>query len=293
MATNMIGSIAEFNSENEKITAYLEQVQLFFEASGISDEKRVAVLLTVIGSTTYALLSNLVAPSKPKEKSFTELLEVLRRQFDSKPLVIAERFHFHRRDQAPGESISNYLAELRRLAAHCDFGEYLEQALRDRLVCGIRHENTQKGLLSEADLTLEKATELARSIEATEMQTSQLKGTNNTTVMKITQRARSSRAPATSDQLEKCSHCGGGNHKAKDCRHKNSKCFKCLKMGHLSRVCRSTKASNTGNPSTTHHTKRPHNSKRTVKVLFSSCLGNPQIHLQWNCVSKGNHSSLK
>ena len=71
MATNTIGSIAEFNSENEKITAYLERVQLFFEANGISDEKRVAVLLTVIGSTTYALLSNLVAPSKPKEKSFT------------------------------------------------------------------------------------------------------------------------------------------------------------------------------------------------------------------------------
>ena len=110
-------------------------------------------------------------------------------------------------------------------------------------------------MLSEADLTLKRATELARSIEATETQTSQLKGTNNTTVMKITQRARSSRAPAALDQQEKCSRCGGGNHKAKDCRHKNSKCFKCLKMGHLSRVCRSTKASNTGNPSTTHHTK--------------------------------------
>ena len=69
MATNTKGSIAEFNSENEKITAYLERVLLFFEANGISEEKRVAVLLTVIGSTTYAQLSNLVVPSKPKEKN--------------------------------------------------------------------------------------------------------------------------------------------------------------------------------------------------------------------------------
>ena len=56
MVTNMIGSIAEFNLENEKITAYLEQVQLYFEANGISEEKQVAVLLTMIGSTTYIRL---------------------------------------------------------------------------------------------------------------------------------------------------------------------------------------------------------------------------------------------
>ena len=74
---------------------------------------------------------------------FTQLAEVLRSHFDHKPLVMAERFHFHKWDQAPGKSISNYVAELRRLATHCEFGGYLEQALRDRLVCGIRHENTQ------------------------------------------------------------------------------------------------------------------------------------------------------
>jgi len=33
--------------------------------------------------------------------------------------------------------IAEYVAELRSLAAHCDFGDYLEEALRDRLVCGL------------------------------------------------------------------------------------------------------------------------------------------------------------
>ena len=81
MASNTIGSIAEFNSENEKIVAYLERVQLFFEANGIKEDKQVPVFLTVIGSTTYALLSNLVSPDKPKDKTFRELAEVLRRHF--------------------------------------------------------------------------------------------------------------------------------------------------------------------------------------------------------------------
>ena len=114
------------------------------------------MLLTVIGSNTYALLSSLLTPAKPGDKSFAVLSETLRCHFDPKPLVIVERFHFHRRNQASSESISEYVTELRRLATHCEFGDYLEQALRDRLVCGIRHENTQKRLLSESELSLIK-----------------------------------------------------------------------------------------------------------------------------------------
>ena len=224
---------------------YLERVQLFFEVNGIDKDKQVPVVLTVIGSTNYALLSNLASPGKPKDKTFAQLAEVLRSHFDPKPLVIAKRFHFHRRDQAPGETIRNYVAELRRLATHCDFGEYLEQALRDRLVCGIHHENTQKCLLSEANLTLKKAIEVACNVEAAEAQPSRLKGVSNAPVMAVDHSKRgdrrSSETPA--DKCGKCTRCGGGNHKAKDCRHKNAKCYKCHKTGHLSSVCRSTTAS--------------------------------------------------
>ena len=34
---------------------------------------------------------------------------------------MAERFHFYRRDQSAGETISEYIAELRRLSTHCEF----------------------------------------------------------------------------------------------------------------------------------------------------------------------------
>ena len=99
--------------------------------NNIKHDKQVAVLLRVIGSNTYALLSNILVPTKPREKSFEELAETLHCHFEPKPLVIAKRFHFHSRNQASGESISEYVAELRQLATHCEFGNYLEQALRD------------------------------------------------------------------------------------------------------------------------------------------------------------------
>ena len=185
MAMNTIDTLTEFKPESEKIKAYLERVQFFFDANTIAEDKQVAVLSTVIGSSTYALLTSLLAPCKLHEKSFAEFSETLHRHFDPKPLVIAERFHFHRRNQVSGESISEYVAELRRLATHCEFGDYLQQDLRDRFVCGIRHENTQKRLLTETILTLTKVIETTRSVEAAEAQASQLKGTNSVPVMNV------------------------------------------------------------------------------------------------------------
>lgn len=112
-------------------------MNLFFVLNDIADEKKVAAFLSIVGSKMYSLLRSLVAPSLPQEKSYEELLAVLKKHFEPKPLVITERFHFHCRTQAVGESISEYMAELRRLTTHCQFITYLDEALRDRLVCGL------------------------------------------------------------------------------------------------------------------------------------------------------------
>ena len=72
--------------------------------------------------------------------------------------------------------MAEYLAELRRLATHCEFKDYLSEALRDRLVCGLRNESIQKNLLARADLTLAKAIEVAQRMEAAETNAQQLKG---------------------------------------------------------------------------------------------------------------------
>ena len=80
--------------------------------------------------------------------------------------MIAERFHFHKRNQAVGETSTEFDAALRRLATHCKFGDALEEALRNRFVCGLRHEAIQRRLLSESDLTYAKGMELAQGMEA-------------------------------------------------------------------------------------------------------------------------------
>ncbi len=166
MARATFGHLAEFDATSDSVTSYVERAQLFLDANDIAAEKRVAVFLSAIGGKTYTLLRNLLAPAVLKEKTLDEIITALKQHFEPKPIVIAERFHFHRRNQVVGESVADFVAELRRLATHCEFQTYLDEALRDRFVCGLRSEAAQKRLLTETKLTFQRAVEIAQGMES-------------------------------------------------------------------------------------------------------------------------------
>ena len=240
--TATIGQLSEFQPQREKVSDYLERVSLYFEANDVAEDKQVAVLLTAIGGETYALLTSLLSPAKPRDKSYREITAVLKAHFEPKPIIIAERFHFHRRQQAQTETIAEYVAELRRLASTCEFNDYLEQALRDRLVCGLRHGATQKRLLTEPKLTLTKAIEIAQSLEAAEHKSRQINEPSQEVLRLTRKAAQRPPRPEQSQPTGVCYRCGGTDHSAPHCRYKETQCHKCKKKGHLAKVCQSKKS---------------------------------------------------
>ena len=50
-----------------------------------------------------------------------DIVATMKGHFEPKLWIIADRFHFHRQNQAPGEPIATYVAELRHLASKCEF----------------------------------------------------------------------------------------------------------------------------------------------------------------------------
>ena len=97
----MVGTLQEFCPETESITANLECVELFMKANKVEDEREVAVLLSVVGSKTYNLLRSFHSWDSPGDKSYADLERALNAHFKPKLSVIADRFHFHWRSQAP------------------------------------------------------------------------------------------------------------------------------------------------------------------------------------------------
>ncbi|KAI4883104.1 hypothetical protein NFI96_006673, partial [Prochilodus magdalenae] len=71
-----------------------------------------------MGCKAYGLLRSLVALDKPGDKTYVDIKTVLQQHFSPKPLVIAERFCFHKRNQEAGETVSQYVAVLKRLSEH-------------------------------------------------------------------------------------------------------------------------------------------------------------------------------
>ena len=120
--------------------------------------KKRAILLTSCGTETYRLFKGLTAPAKPVEKTFDELVTLITNYENPKRNPIAERFQSNMRNRKTGESVSQYMAELRRLSQYCEYGNSLNSILRDRLLCRINHDRTQHRLLSDgANLSLQKA----------------------------------------------------------------------------------------------------------------------------------------
>ena len=78
-----------------------------------------------------------------------------------------ERCQFNMRNRKTGESVSQYMAELRGLSQYCGYGDCLDSMLRDRLVCGINDDRTQQRLLSEvANLSLHTSMGILLSLES-------------------------------------------------------------------------------------------------------------------------------
>ena len=84
--TATIGRIKEFAPEVEPITAYLKRFQMLISANAIEDSKVVPTLLTVVGSKPYSLLRGLVSSEFPKDKTYDELVDLLKKHLTLNPL---------------------------------------------------------------------------------------------------------------------------------------------------------------------------------------------------------------
>jgi hypothetical protein len=85
------GNGDEFNIYIERLTQYLEandleEIALLADNSNADavtarNGKRRAILLSVMGNSTYSLVRNLVSPDKPGDKTFDQIVNVLKSHF--------------------------------------------------------------------------------------------------------------------------------------------------------------------------------------------------------------------
>jgi len=142
----LFGCVGEFSPERETFCCYV-----FFVANNIMEEtanlavanRKRAIFLTKIGPEAYSTLSNLLAPVKPKDTPFADIVKALEKHYNPAALEIAESFHFETRYPKQDESITDFIVALKKLSIHCNYREFLNRALRDHFVCRLNNPNIQ------------------------------------------------------------------------------------------------------------------------------------------------------
>ncbi len=234
-------------------------MERWIAANEIDSGKKADVFLSVLGPVKYGLLKSLVEPVKIIDLTYQQMTQTLSDHFKPKPILIAERFKFYQRNQSPGETISDYILALKHLASSCEFGTFLNDALRDKFVCGLAGELYHRRLLSEKDLTFKKACDIALALELAHKDTKELGAQTtikDTSVHKVQNafgakekyRGRGSSQFNTKKWAQQqpsnkykssCYCCGGSNHHPTECRYRNEKCHNCGKIRHLQHACKS------------------------------------------------------
>jgi hypothetical protein len=224
-----IGKIDNFDESVEDWESYTERLEEYFKANDVGNNKKVSCLIATMGPKTYGLLKSLTAPAKPSASTFDEIKATLLQHLSPTPIVIAERFRYYMRNQASGESVAEYVAVLKKLSTNCKFGGFLDEALRDRLVCGISSKTTQERLLCEKELDFQKASGMAIAQETAVRDAKQLQKGASSDVHAI---KSSEKTPRSS-----CFRCGR-THDPDECWFKDENCHKCGRRGHISRKCK-------------------------------------------------------
>ncbi len=254
------GTISEFQSGSEDWVSYTERLEYYFEANDIADGgKKRSILLTACGLSTLKLIKGLLG-DKVKTTEYTAIIEAVTNYYVPAPFPIVQRYRFNSRVRDQGETITQFVTALRQLSEHCEYGESLDQMLRDRLVCGVNHEGIQRKLLAAKELNYKRAYELATSVEVAERNSKDLRNSNkpfptesvhysfrpsnySSRSSTSNRSIRNSPQPSGSSSNNEvhrsvtCYRCGGP-HLAPECKYQDAVCRYCKKKDHLQQVCR-------------------------------------------------------
>ena len=155
-------------------------------ASGLAEKAtgvQAATFLHVAGPEALEVYNTFSWTTADDKNKVDKIMEKFDQYCNPRKNLTWERHKFNTRNQQPGETIDQYVTDLKTKAQTCEFAELKDGLIRDRIVCGITCDRTRARLLKEGELMLQKALDICRANEAT---SSQLKTLSSSGVSKET-----------------------------------------------------------------------------------------------------------
>ena len=217
--------------------------------TGAAEARRRAVLIHSLGNEGQRIFRTLgPAPT------YTDYITLLAGHFAAPQSVMVRRIIFRQRRQRPGESVHQYVTDLRCLASLCKFNALEDEMIRDQLAeHTVNPKLREKLFMAPDDLPLSKAVELAFQLESAAQLASRLAAPDPAPphATSLAQTVAPSAQPYSDFEINVAGHqgatarrprgnCGSSSHpsRAPACPAVGQRCKRCGRMNHFSRVCR-------------------------------------------------------
>ena len=109
-----------------------------------------------------------------EDKSYSKLVEAMKKHQNPTLLEIVQSYKLNSQFRNSRESVLTFMSGLQALAEFCNYEATLDSVLQDHLVYAINNTEIQHHFLSEDNLTIKEAMEIALGMEATAQNTKTL-----------------------------------------------------------------------------------------------------------------------
>ena len=201
-------------------------------------------------------------------EDYDTAMGILEKLFIKPKNEVFARYLLATRKQKPGETLDQFLQELRMLAKDCNFvsvtaEKYKDESIRDAFINGLSSSNIRTRLLENQTLELTVAFDKARALEAAHKNAESYRESDIPTAAAIpsqmedvTLSGQATSLAATSKPLttprvkqnsdkpfsnSQCFFCGNKRHPRSLCPAKDVSCLRCGSLGHFAKVCRNSK----------------------------------------------------
>ncbi|KAL1376483.1 hypothetical protein pipiens_016870 [Culex pipiens pipiens] len=160
-AMKLIGTLGNFVPSAD-FDDYLERAENFFELNCITDDEfKRKLIVHFIGLPALKKLQQLLYPKTHKHPQKNQ---------------IAQSVEFFKRSQHEFEKVADFTVELQALSKHCVFEQFLDAALRDKFIAGLRNAKIQAELMNSHDNTkFDDAVTKAKNLEQIEEEQQKMK----------------------------------------------------------------------------------------------------------------------
>ena len=162
----IVGYIGTYDPKSMEWSTYKGRFTCYLQTNSIIDAtlKR-ATLLTLIRDTAYRMLADIHLPDDLSTVNFDTRITDLDSAYGKKVSKLASPIRFQSIVQQEGQSVDEYLADLRHSSIDCGFGDKLDNRIKDQFVVGLRSDQIRKRLLEDENKALADIVKRARNLE--------------------------------------------------------------------------------------------------------------------------------